>query len=166
MKNPTIEDLIEKISALEKRVEALEGAKRSGGARASSSAGTRFSAGNEEMTLVILAEGRPWKSGAGHFYFSKKDGTEDCGSVGISLSKIGGQPLSKGMKIRITTSKVEDDNYNGESRFQCFADTCELLENDTAASSGGDSDDDFTPEEPPPSVSDPAPFEDGEDVQF
>jgi len=130
MKKLTIEDLIEKISDLEKRVEALENSRpRASHGGSAGFAGTSFSEGSEEMTLVVLADGRAWKSGKGYFYFSKKDGTEDdCGSVGISVDKTGGEPLRKGAKIRITTSKVSADTYNGGNRFQCFADTCELLD--------------------------------------
>lgn len=161
MKKPTLEDLLEKIEALEKRVEALEKT-RGGSARASrssaSSAATSPSSatdGATEMTLVVLAEGRAWRSGTGHFYFSKKDGTDDCGSVGIALAKLGGTPLAKGTKIHITTSKVEDDNFRGEQRFQCFADTCEILDNEKSApAASGDDEppDDFVPEEPAPSA--------------
>lgn len=185
MKKPSLESLLEKLEALEKRVEALENAHSAPAGTPRVSVPRDFSAGAtpnvpapgaEEMTLVILADGRAWRSGKGHFYFSKKDGTEEVGSVGISLDKIGGQPLQKGDRIHITTSKIEDDNYRGEQRFQCFADTCEIL-NDAApspaapvAAASHETFDsaptaDFVPAEPPPSTAIPV-DEEEDDIPF
>lgn len=183
MKKPTLESLLEQLDALTKRVEALEKS------RAVPAAGTRSAAprstvpastfagtpGSEEMTLVILASGRAWRSGTGHFYFCKKDGTEEVGSVGIALNKLGGNPLEKGDRVHITTSRVEADNYRGEDRFQCFADTVEILSDnapsaDYAPADGGNNYDSappagFVPEEPPATSANPY-AEPDDDIPF
>lgn len=165
-----IDALTKRIEALEKRVETLEKARgvpagaQAAAPRSAVPAGTYAGTpGNEEMTLVILAAGRAWRSGTGHFYFCKKDGTEEVGSVGISLNRLGGNPLEKGDRIHITTSRVEADNYRGEERFQCFADTVELLADNAptaeyAPGDGGGNGYDsappagYVPEEPPPAA--------------
>jgi len=72
-------------------------------------------------SYVILAEGRPWKSGKkGAFYFCKRNSDEMRGSVGISDGVAHGGIFSKGDTI-VADGDVKIEEYNGEQRFSLFA---------------------------------------------
>jgi len=110
-------DLLAKLVAIETKLDALTELITKNNV---ASQATHATAAAGE-TYVILAEGRPWKSGKkGAFYFCKRNSDEMRGSVGISDGVARGGTFSKGDTI-VADGDVKIEEYNGEQRFSLFA---------------------------------------------